>query len=158
MALTAEKRTFTTRKEEYKEEYKEKNSLWHIVAVMSISTKLPTNRDSDNALKSVSKGALTTQVSAITLHQLSRALSLSQKNKNKNNRVEVQYVTLLSFYSLSLSMNSTWSKPSIHLFCSELIRKGKTGEAVATICFILSLASRKFIDANQKSKTGKKTF
>jgi dolichol kinase len=155
VALTAEERTFTTRKEEYKEEEKE-NSLLHIVAVMS--TKLPSNRGSDSALKSVSKGALATQVSAITLHQLSRALSLSQKNKNKNNRVEVQYVTLLSFYSLSLSMNSTWSKPSIHLLCSELIRKGKTGDAVATICFILSLASRKFIDGNQKSRTGEKTF
>lgn len=130
--------------------------MWHIVGVMS--TKLPTNRDSDNALRSVLKGALTSQVSAITLHQLSRALSLSQKNKNRSNRVEVQYVTLLSFYSLSLSMNSTWSKPSMHLLCPELIRKGKTGEAVATICFILSLASRKFIEDNQKSITGKKTF
>jgi hypothetical protein len=129
--------------------------LWHIVAVMS--TKVPANRGSDNALKSLSKGALTTQVSAITLHQLSRALSSSQKNKNKNNRVEVQHVTLLSFYSLSLSMNSIWSKPSIHLLCSGFIRKGKTGEAVATICFLLSLASRKFINGNQKNRTSKKT-
>lgn len=111
-----------------------------------MSTKMAANGGIDSTLKSVSKGALTTQVSAITLHQLSIALS------QKNRKAEVQYVTLLSFYSLS--MNSSWAKPSVHLLCPRLIRKGRTGDALATLCFILSLASRTFIDGKQKRRPG----
>lgn len=111
-----------------------------------MSTKMPGKGGIDSTLKSVSKGALTTQVSAITLHQLSIALS------QKNRKAEVQYVTLLSFYSLS--MNSSSAKPSVHLLCPRLIRKGRTGDALATLCFILSLASRQFIDGKQKRRPG----
>ena len=115
-----------------------------------MSTKMPGKGGVDSTFKSVSKGALTTQVSAITLHQLSIALS------QKNRKAEVQYVTLLSFYSLS--MNSSWAKPSVHLLCPRLIRKGRTGDALATLCFILSLASRQFIDGKQKRRPGDNRF
>ena len=119
------------------------------LSLATMSTQSPVKKGIDSTSKSVAKGALTARVSAITLHQLS--IALSQKNR-KN---EVQFVLLLSFYSLSMSSSST--RQSVNLLCPGLIRKGRTGDALATLCFILSLASRKFIDRKQTLKPGEKS-
>ena len=78
------------------------------------------------------------QVSDVTLHQLS--IALSQRSKRRN---EARSVALLAFYALSLNNNST--KIFSLLFDSKLVSKGKKKNALGTISVILSMTSRIFI-------------
>ena len=78
------------------------------------------------------------QVSDVTLHQLS--IALSQRSKKRN---EARSVALLAFYALSMNNNSRESFSL--LLGSKLVSKGKEKNAIGTICIILSMTSRIFI-------------
>lgn len=88
------------------------------------------------------------QVADMTLHQLS--IALSQKKSRKS---EARCVALLGFYSLS--MNNMGSKSSVLLLSPKLSKKGKGRASVGTICFLLSIASTKYINGNKNGNQGK---
>jgi hypothetical protein len=87
------------------------------------------------------------QVADMTLHQLS--IALSQKKSRKS---EARCVALLGFYSLS--MNNMGSKSSVLLLSPKLSKKGKGRASVGTICFLLSIASTKYINGNKNGNQG----
>jgi hypothetical protein len=94
-----------------------------------------------------SKRDIVEQVADMTLHQLS--IALSQKKSRKS---EARCVALLGFYSLS--MNNMGSKSSVLLLSPKLSKKGKGRASIGTICFLLSIASTKYINGNKNGNQG----
>lgn len=118
---------------------------------MRASSVKSTDENSELGMKStgttMAKKDLMEQVSGITLNQLS--IALSQKNNRKS---EARCVALLSFYSLSI--NTIGAKSSILLLSPKLSKKGKSRDAFATICYLLTLTSKKHLDGNKKKCQG----